>query len=85
MYVTSEVVFLGTVQKESKKTGNPYLLVKVMDTEQGIFEFYVGVEKLASMKLSDIQQFSRVTIELNVHMGFGNKIAVDLESIKAVK
>lgn len=86
MKFQSELIYLGYSIGTSKKTGNSYSLVKLMDQEEGsIFEMYVPADKVGvTTKLDTLQQYTphKVTFKMS---SFNNKPQVDLEDLEESK
>jgi hypothetical protein len=83
MIFTTKMVFLGIEPKESKKSGNQYLMAKFMETEgSSIFEFYVPSDRLKLVTdLGQTDRFSEVGVKLKVS-SFNSKAQVDLEGVE---
>lgn len=86
MNVVFTMMYLGFETKESKKSGNRYLLVKTMDTEtSAIFEWYVSGDRMeVTTTIGGLKPFSPVKVGMKIS-SFNNKAQVDLENIQAVK
>ena len=78
-----QMMFLGAVVQESKKTQKSYMLGKFMNTEnQSIFEFYIAGDRLALIqKLTSLKPFvpCAVTCELT---SFNNKPDVTIMDVE---
>lgn len=86
MNVIQNMMYLGYEMKESKKSGNRYLLVKTMDTESSsIYEWYVSGDRMeVTTTVGALKPFTPVKVGMKIS-SFNNKAQVDLENIQAVK
>lgn len=83
MKFTVQMMYLGAVTQESKKTQKQYMLGKFMNVEtQAIFEFYIAGDKLALIQeIVKLKPFvpAGVTCELT---SFNNKPDVTLVKVE---
>lgn len=80
--VDTQMVFLGAIEKESKKSGNKYSLAKFChDVSQEVYEFFVMSESVKE-KLAKCPRYVpvNITLELSSYQG---STRVDLRDIKA--
>lgn len=82
-------LFLGFAAKQSKKTGNEYLLVSTMEMQDGglpqVYEWYVSRESLAIVtSVGSIQPMQPVKVGIEMKSR-NNKAELDLVHIEAVK
>jgi hypothetical protein len=82
MKFKTKMMYLGFKTAQSKKSGNSYLLVNMMDTEtSGIYEFYVPADRLQLVTdIGQLQQFTPVNVMLGMS-SFNNKPQIDLEGV----
>lgn len=79
--IDTQMVFLGAMEKESKKTGNKYSLAKfVHDATQEVYEFFVMKESVME-KLEKCPKYVPVCITLELSSYQGNT-RVDLRDVK---
>jgi hypothetical protein len=83
MKVLSKLMYLGFETKESKKSGNTYLLAKFMEQETAaIFEFYVPSDRLQLVTaIGQSKPFSELKINLEI-TSFNGKPDVNLVGIE---
>lgn len=83
MKFTVQMMYLGAVTQESKKSGKSYMLAKFMNAEtSNIFEFYVSGDKLKLIQeIVGLKPFAPtgVTCEL---ISFNNKPDVSIVSVE---
>lgn len=89
MNIVQNHLFLGFAAKQSKKTGNEYLLVSTMLMGDGglpqVFEWYVSRESLALVTaVGQCQPMQTVKVGLELKSR-NNKAEVDLVHLEAVK
>lgn len=85
-FLGENMMYLGNEIRESKKSGNQYMLVKLMDQEdQHIYEMFVGNHSLQLQK--DVHQLTPFTpVNAGFKMSsFNNKAQVDLVAIQPVE
>lgn len=82
-----DMVFLGQEMKESKKTGNSYLLAKFLmsnkdNTAQHVYEMYVPATKLKlTTDLAKLTMLSPVKVILEMS-SFNGKPQIDLAGVE---
>lgn len=77
----TQMVFIGSIEKEAKKTGNKYSVAKfVHDSSQEVYEFFVMNESVLE-KLKNCPKYRSVeiTLELSSYQG---STRVDLRNVK---
>lgn len=89
MNIVQTHLFLGFQPKQSKKTGNEYLLVSTMLMADGglpqVFEWYVSRESLALVTaVGQFQPMQQVKVGLEMKSR-NNKAEIDLVHLEAVK
>jgi hypothetical protein len=77
-----KMMYLGFKHGQSKKTGNSYLLVNLMDASTGsIYEMYVPADRLQLVTdIGMLKQFTEVEVMLGMS-SFNNKPQIDLEGV----
>lgn len=75
-------MYLGYSVGTSKKSGNSYILAKMMEQESSaLYEFYVPSDKLQLVTdLGQLPQFTQVTVKLKMS-SFNNKPQIDLDGV----
>jgi hypothetical protein len=80
--IDTQMVFIGAIEREAKKTGNKYSIAKfVHDASQEVYEFFVMKESVME-KLSKCPKYvpAEITLELS---SFQGSTRVDLRDVKA--
>lgn len=83
MKFTGEFIYLGVQTRESKKTGNQYSLVKLLEVKSDeIYEMYVPSDRLQLItNVAQAKKLSKVCAHFEI-TGFNGKMQVDLVGLE---
>lgn len=82
MQIKVNMVYLGMEQKESKKTGSAYFMIKLIDPNtDSIFEFYTPQDKVTLISaVAQLQKYMPYSFVLKIS-SYQGKAQVDLEGL----